>query len=262
MLKHRGGRGGLFLDPGLGKTATALCWVRMNPETISRVVVIATASTKHQWRRAAREWGVPFHVLPVSGKTPHRLPSDGILCLNWEILPPDEPTTPKHVWAVWYGHSEQVIHGIQEPVKPGKNKIPVKEWEGLKANPISSKMVYTLDDQEQHPYLWSVHGLRLVEQKPVPRKLLPGWLQAAIDWDPHTIIADEFHLHVGDPDSQRSRALAKLVAGRGFVPMSGSPMRTHVRQLFPVLNLLDPKALDRWESGSPTCKWNSSAMIV
>ena len=259
MLKHRGGRGGLFLDPGLGKTATALCWVRMNPETISRVVVIATASTKHQWRRAAREWGVPFTVLPVSGKTPHAIPATGILCLNWEILPPDEPTTPKHVWAVWNGHSEIVIHGIQEPVKPGKNKIPVKEWEALRSNPIALKMIYTLDEQEQHPYMWSMHGIRLVEQKPVPRKLLPGWLQAAIDWDPQTIIADEFHLHVGDPDSQRSRALSKLVAGRGFVPMSGSPMRTHVRQLFPVLNLLAPKVFpNKWVFYTRYCEGDST----
>lgn len=254
MLKHRGGRGGLFLDPGLGKTATALCWIRMNPDTISRAVVLSTASTKHQWHQAAREWGVPFSVLPVSGKTPSRLPSNGIVCLNWEILPPDEPTTPKHIWANWTGNMETVIHGIQEPVKPGKNRIPVKEWDFACINPFTTNNIYTIEEQEETPYLWSLHGTRLVEQRPVPRKLLPGWLQSLVDWDPHTIIADEFHLHVGDPDSQRSRALQRLVAGRGFVPMSGSPMRTHVRQLFPVLNLLDPKAFpDKWRFYARYC---------
>lgn len=258
MLKYRDGRGGLFLDPGLGKTATALCWIRMNPETISRVVVIATASTKHQWRRAAREWGVPFTVLPVSGKTPHRIPSTGILCLNWEILPPDEPTVPKNVWAVWHGRTETTLHGIQNPIKPGKNRIPVKEWEFARINPFTINALYTLEQQGEAPYLWSIHGARLVEQVPVPRKLLPGWLQATIDWDPQTVIADEFHLHVGDPDSQRCRALSKLVAGRGFVPMSGSPMRTHVRQLFPVLNLLDPKTFsNQWRFYTRYCEGDS-----
>lgn len=71
--------------------------------------------------------------------------------------------------------------------------------------------------------------------------LLPGWLEALIKWDPETVICDEFHLHIGSDDSQRSRALVRLVGKeRGFVPMSGSPMRTVPIQLWTVLNLLDP----------------------
>lgn len=256
MLKYRGGRGGLFLDPGLGKTATGLCWVRMNPE-ITRVVVLATASTKHQWKQSAREWGVPFFVLPVSGKTPGFLPKTGICCLNWEILPPDEPTKPKTITAIWTGTSETHIPGIEANVVPGKNKIKIPEWEGAI---IASRglEIYTLDQQAGTPYSYHTHGPRLVEQAHVPRKLLPGWLATLLAWDPQTVIADEFHLHAADPDSQRTRALTKLVEGRGFVPMSGSPMRTHVRQLFPVLHLLDPKEFpDKWRFYTRYCEGES-----
>lgn len=85
MLLHRKGRGALFQEMGLGKTATSLSWVRMNPD-FERVVVIATASTKSQWVREARKWGVQLPFWVLSGRTPHTLPKRGAVVLNWDIL--------------------------------------------------------------------------------------------------------------------------------------------------------------------------------
>lgn len=85
MLLHRKGRGALFQEMGLGKTATSLSWVRMNPD-FERVVVIATASTKSQWVREARKWGVQLPFWVLSGRTPHALPKRGAVVLNWDIL--------------------------------------------------------------------------------------------------------------------------------------------------------------------------------
>ena len=85
MLVHRKGRGALFQEMGLGKTATSLSWVRMNPD-FERVVVIATASTKSQWVREAKKWGVQLPFWILSGRTPHALPKRGAVVLNWDIL--------------------------------------------------------------------------------------------------------------------------------------------------------------------------------
>lgn len=85
MLKHRNGRGALFKEMGLGKTATSLSWIRMNPD-FDRVVIIATASTKPQWVREAKKWGVTLPFWVLSGRSPHGLPKRGAVVLNWDIL--------------------------------------------------------------------------------------------------------------------------------------------------------------------------------
>ncbi len=85
MLQYRKGRGALFQEMGLGKTATSLSWVRMNPE-FDRIVVIATASTKNQWVREAKKWGVTLPFWVLSGRSPHALPKKGAVVLNWDIL--------------------------------------------------------------------------------------------------------------------------------------------------------------------------------
>jgi SWI/SNF-related matrix-associated actin-dependent regulator 1 of chromatin subfamily A len=85
MLQYRNGRGALFQEMGLGKTATSLSWVRMNPE-FDRIVVIATASTKNQWVREAKKWGVTLPFWVLSGRSPHALPKKGAVVLNWDIL--------------------------------------------------------------------------------------------------------------------------------------------------------------------------------
>ena len=85
MLVHRKGRGALFLEMGTGKTATSLSWIRMNPD-IERVVVIATASTKTQWIREARKWGVDLPFWVLSGRKAHRLPKRGAVVINYDIL--------------------------------------------------------------------------------------------------------------------------------------------------------------------------------
>jgi len=199
FLEYRKGRGGIALEMGLGKTALAVSWGRLLHEhrNLDRIVVIATAATKHQWRGEARKWGIKLPVVVLSGKTPHNLPTRGIVVLNWEILPPDEMPKPK------------------------KNKETGK-------------------------------------MEPQTRKapLLPGWLNALIRWDPETVICDEFHLHIGADNSQRSRALTSLVGtDRGFVSMSGSPMRTAPIQLWTVLHLLDPKTFSNlWSFKTRYCR--------
>lgn len=85
MLKYRNGRGGLFLDMGLGKSLCSLAWLYINPE-MDRVVVISTASTKTQWGREARKWGIQLPFYPLSGRTPSTLPRRGVVVLNWDIL--------------------------------------------------------------------------------------------------------------------------------------------------------------------------------
>jgi len=85
MLRYRNGRGGLFLDMGTGKSLTALGWVKLNPD-FERVVIIATASTKTQWVREAKKWGIQIPFWVVSGRTPHGLPKRGAVVLNWDIL--------------------------------------------------------------------------------------------------------------------------------------------------------------------------------
>jgi SWI/SNF-related matrix-associated actin-dependent regulator 1 of chromatin subfamily A len=85
MLRYRNGRGGLFLDMGTGKSLTALGWVKLNQD-FERVVVIATSSTKTQWPREAKKWGIQMPFWVLSGRTPHGLPKKGAVVLNWDIL--------------------------------------------------------------------------------------------------------------------------------------------------------------------------------
>ena len=85
MLVYRKGRAGIFYDMGMGKTATSLSWVRMNPD-IMRVVVIATASTKSQWVREARKWGLDLPFCILSGRATHALPNRGAVVINYDIL--------------------------------------------------------------------------------------------------------------------------------------------------------------------------------
>lgn len=85
MLRYRKGRGGLFLDMGLGKSLTSLAWLYINPD-MDRVVVISTASTKTQWGREARKWGIQLPFYTLSGRTPGPLPRRGAAVLNWDIL--------------------------------------------------------------------------------------------------------------------------------------------------------------------------------
>lgn len=85
MLQYRNGRGGLFLDMGLGKSLNALAWLYINP-SMDRVVILSTASTKTQWGREARKWGIQLPFYPLSGRTPSTLPRRGAVVLNWDIL--------------------------------------------------------------------------------------------------------------------------------------------------------------------------------
>lgn len=85
MLRYRKGRGGLFLDMGTGKSLTSLGWVKLNQD-FERVVVIATSSTKTQWPREAKKWGIQMPFWVLSGRTPHALPKKGAVVLNWDIL--------------------------------------------------------------------------------------------------------------------------------------------------------------------------------
>lgn len=85
MLRYRKGRGGLFLDMGTGKSLTALGWVKLNQD-FQRVVILATSSTKTQWPREAKKWGIQMPFWVLSGRTPHALPKRGAVVLNWDIL--------------------------------------------------------------------------------------------------------------------------------------------------------------------------------
>lgn len=153
MLQHNGGSGGLFLDPGLGKSLNSLAWLKWHPE-IRPAVIVATANTKLQWRREARKWGLQDRVEILAGKTPRKLRKDGIYIVNWDIL--------------------------------------------------------------------------------------ADWLDALLDTDPKTVIADESQ-NAGNSTSRRTKALKSLVAGRGFIPLSGTPFRTRPKQLWTTLHLLAPK---------------------
>lgn len=240
--KYRSGRLLVSLDAGLGKTAAALCWAKYSEA--DRVVVLATAPTKTQWKTEARNWGIHLPVTVVKGKTPHKLPKTGIIVVNWEILPPDEPTVPKHVTATWTGHDPVFIDFLGIELVPGKNKIKVRDWEALQESVSFRDLVYPV--KRQSPGM--DHRDKLLEVPLAPRKLLPGWLDAVIAFDPQTVICDEFHMHTGDPSSQRSRALRKLVGkDRGFIPMSGTPMNSKPSQLWTVLSLIDPVTFsDHW----------------
>lgn len=241
--KYRNGRLLVSLEAGLGKTAASLCWAKYSEA--ERVVVLATSPTKTQWKTEARNWGINLPVTVVQGKTPYRIPKHGIIVVNWEILPPDEPTVPKHVHCTWTGHEPLFIDLIGCEVAPGKNKIKVKDWLTLEESVSYSSTVYPV--KKQAPGM--DYRNKLLEMIPVaPRKLLPGWLDTLIAFDPQLVICDEFHVHTGDPDSQRSRALKKLVGpDRGFIPMSGTPMNSKPSQMWTVLHLLDPVTFsDHW----------------
>lgn len=240
--KYRNWRLLVSLDAGLGKTAAALCLAKY--AEVERVVVLATAPTKTQWKTEARNWGINLPVTVVSGKTPYRLPKQGIIVVNWEILPPDEPTVPKHVHATWTGSAPLFVDFLGFDLVPGKNKIKTKDWLALEESVSYSGIVYPL--RKQTPGM--DYRDKLLETPIPPRKLLPGWLEALIAFDPQLVVCDEFHMHTGDPESQRSRALTKLVGTeRGFLPMSGTPMNSKPLQLWTVLSLIDPVGFsDHW----------------
>ena len=153
MLKYRGGSGGLFLDPGTGKTLTAFAWLKMNP-SLRPAIVLTTASTKLQWPREAKKWGIQGRSFVCSGMLATKIPA-------------------------------------------------------------SVDIVYCNHD------------------------ILKAWVEEFIRFDPATVICDESQSY-GNSKSQRTKALMRLVKGRQFIPLSGTPIRTRPLQFWPILHLLDP----------------------
>ena len=71
--------------------------------------------------------------------------------------------------------------------------------------------------------------------------ILSYWKPVLLTYGFKVVIADESH-RCSSSKSQRSRALSELSkAIPGFIPMSGTPIKTKPQQFFPVLNMLDPK---------------------
>lgn len=153
MLKYRGGSGGLFLDPGTGKTLTSLAWLKWQID-LRPDIVLTTASTKLQWPREARKWGIQARSYVCSGMRATRIPDD-------------------------------------------------------------TEIVYCNHD------------------------ILKAWVDEFIRFDPLTVICDESQAY-GNSKSQRTKALFRLVKGRKFIPLSGTPIRTRPAQFWPILHLLDP----------------------
>jgi SWI/SNF-related matrix-associated actin-dependent regulator 1 of chromatin subfamily A len=153
MLKYRKGSGGLFLDPGTGKTLTSFAWLKMNPD-IRPAIVLTTASTKLQWPREAKKWGIQARHFVCSGMKATRIPA------NTEI-------------------------------------------------------VYCNHD------------------------ILKAWVEEFMRLDPVAVICDESQAF-GNTKSQRTKALFRLVKGRQFIPLSGTPIRTRPAQFWSILHLLDP----------------------
>ncbi len=153
MLKHRGGSGGLFLDPGTGKTLTSLAWLKWQSD-LRPAIILTTASTKLQWPREAKKWGIQAKHFVCSGMKATRIPA-------------------------------------------------------------SVEIVYCNHD------------------------ILKAWADEFMRLDPATVVTDECQAY-SNPKSQRTKALIRLVKGRQFIPLSGTPIRTRPAQFWPVLHLLDP----------------------
>ena len=153
MLKHRGGSGGLFLDPGTGKTLTSLAWLKWQSD-LRPAIILTTASTKLQWPREAKKWGIQAKHFVCSGMKATRIPA-------------------------------------------------------------SVEIVYCNHD------------------------ILKAWVDEFMRMDPATVVTDECQAY-SNPKSQRTKALIRLVKGRQFIPLSGTPIRTRPAQFWPVLHLLDP----------------------
>lgn len=86
MLEYRKGHGSLLYDMGLGKTLTSLAWLKWKPED-RPALVITTASTKTQWPREAKKWGVQGRTEVLSGHKARTINArTEIAFINWDIL--------------------------------------------------------------------------------------------------------------------------------------------------------------------------------
>lgn len=75
--------------------------------------------------------------------------------------------------------------------------------------------------------------------------ILHDWLPALEAIKPKIVVADEAQM-LANPETKRTRAMKRLVGGvKHFIAISATPCTIRPIQLWPVLNMLDPK---RWTS--------------
>ena len=67
---HRVGRGALFLDMGLGKTAAAL--TALTPDHLPALVTAPKRVAEHVWAEEARRWRPEYRLGVAAGNPAHR----------------------------------------------------------------------------------------------------------------------------------------------------------------------------------------------
>lgn len=87
FLIHRGGRGIIGDEMGVGKTAEALFWLDTQPQ-LRPAVIVTTASTKFQWVAQAKKWAPRLRFRICSGQRPNldHYSDDVVYVINWDIL--------------------------------------------------------------------------------------------------------------------------------------------------------------------------------
>lgn len=140
MLEYRKGSGALLYDMGLGKSLTSLAWLKWKQED-RPALVITTASTKTQWPREAKKWGVQGRTEVLSGHKARPIPPRSeIVFINWDIL-----THWQQAIAAWdpkiiiADEVQAVGNSTSKRTKAFRNMVKGRRLIALSGTPMTSK---------------------------------------------------------------------------------------------------------------------------
>lgn len=77
-------------------------------------------------------------------------------------------------------------------------------------------------------------------------EILTGWEQTLLDLKPQFVAVDEAH-KCKNPKAQRTQVVQELAkVSKGFIPMTGTPIRNRPAELYTQLNMISPKDWGNW----------------
>ena len=93
------------------------------------------------------------------------------------------------------------------------------------------------------------------KKKKGKKKRKKGWKDVLIKLKPRVLILDECH-YVKNQGTNRTKACQEISQKvKHIIPMSGTPIKNHPVELYPVLNMIDPEEFSKfWEYAFQYCK--------
>lgn len=142
MLKHLDGNASLFLDPGLGKTLTSLAWLKWRQD-LRPALIITTASTKLQWPREVKKWGLQGRIEVLNGTNRGNLPINPraeLVFVNWDILSGWLPQILKWAPATVIADEVQAVgNSSSKRTKAFRELVKGRPLVALSGTPMTSK---------------------------------------------------------------------------------------------------------------------------